>query len=251
MYDHPFFITGKQGNNAFSFEKRVNPTLFVPNLIEGGLEDVTIGDQVVFEDFDDNGQLKSCVGLKHFVRMKHPTTGKPIVIVDNHNHVFYSWHKAREKGWIKDGATLIHIDQHKDMRKPPLGLDRGDNKNLQKIFEYTNSVLNVGNYILPAIEDGLVGKVISVTSEKELDEWTPVGTCHGMFPQGKPTSIILNIDLDFWAPEMDYIDRQLKNRVARAWMERADFITIATSPFFINQMLAIDILRELLEPKDL
>jgi len=50
---------------------------------------------------------------------------------------------------------------------------------------------------------------------------------------------------------MDYIDRALKNRVVRTWMERADFITIATSPFFIDQTLAIRILRELLEPKDL
>jgi hypothetical protein len=241
MYDHPFFITDKRSNNAFSFERRVNPMVWVPDMIDGDLNDVEVGNKVVFEDFDESGQLKSCVGLKHFVRMRHPKSGKPIVIVDNHNHVFYFWHESLSKGQIKKGATLVHIDQHKDMRKPPLGLARGDNKNLRKIFEYTNSVLNVGNYILPAIEDGLVGKVISITSETELRKTI-------IKPKG---SLIVNVDLDFWAPEMDYIDPKLKIRRTKEWMAVADFITIATSPFFIEQTLAIDFLRRLFEPKDL
>jgi hypothetical protein len=160
MYDQPFFITGKQSNNAFSYEKRANPMIWVPDVIDGDLNDEGVGNKVSFEDFDEGGQLKSCVGLKHFVRMKHPTTGKPIVIVDNHNHVFYFWHEAKEEGWIKDGATLVHVDQHKDMRKPERPLTKSESHDLKKVFNYTNSVLNVGNYILPAVEDGLIGKVV-------------------------------------------------------------------------------------------
>ena len=251
MYDYPFQITDNRSNNAFSFEKRKKPTLYVPSLVEGGLDNVILGDKVVFEDFDEHGLLQSCVGLKHFVQMTHPKTVKPIFIVDNHNHVFYFWHEAREKGWIKDGATLAHIDQHKDMRKPDrfLSLDfaRDDKNRLQKVFDYTNSALNVGNYILPAMEKGLIGKVISVTSEKEMMEWDSVGIQNFESLPGKPTSIILNIDLDFWAPEMDYIDPDLKTNIAKEWMERADLITIATSPFFIEQGLAIHVLRKLIQ----
>ena len=244
MYDKPFVITDKRSNNAFSFEKRTNPTLWVPDVVEGGLDDVEIGDQVVFEDFEpstgsggaEHEQLRSCVGLKHFVRMKHPTTGKPIVIVDNHNHVFYFWHEALAKGLIEKGATLVHIDQHKDMRKPPVGV--ADLRPLRGVFEYTNTILNVGNYIIPAIEDGLVGKVISITSETDLAQ-KPQRPDKG--------SVIVNVDLDFWVPEMDYIDLQLKNQRTKEWMAVADLITIATSPFFIEQTLALKILRGLLK----
>lgn len=244
MYNRPFQITDNRSNNAFSFEKRVNPTLWVPNVVEGGLDDVEIGDQVVFEDFDENGKLKSCIGLRHFVRMEHPTTGKPIVIVDNHNHVFYFWHQALAKGLIEKGGTLVHIDQHKDMRKPDGGPiedlmeDPMGDSWLKKIFEYSNSVLNVGNYIIPAMEDGLVGKVISITSEADLAQ-TPRRPNKG--------SVIVNVDLDFWAPEMDYIDPQLKKLRTKEWMEVADLITIATSPFFIDQPLALKNLQGLLK----
>jgi hypothetical protein len=252
MYDSPFQISDPRSNNAFSFEKRTNPRLYVPNLIDGNLEEVTIGDQVVFEDFDEHGQLRSCKGLKHFVRMAHPTTGKPIVIVDNHNHAFYFWHEALAKGQIEKGATLVHIDQHKDMRKPDGGPiedlmeDPLDGAWLKKIFDYTNSVLNVGNYIVPAIEDGLVGKVISITSEGKLNDNTIEGAQTFAHLRDKP-SLILNIDLDFWAPEMDYIDPTLKTQKTKEWMAIADFITIATSPFFIEQKRAIEVLKWLLK----
>ncbi|MBI5422040.1 UPF0489 family protein [Candidatus Peregrinibacteria bacterium] len=243
MYDHPFQITGNWSNNAFSFDRRKNPTLHVPSLIEGGLGDVVIGDQVVFEDFDETDTLRSCVGLRNFVRMKHPKTGKPIILVDNHNHVFYFWHEAREKGLIQSGATLIHVDQHKDMRRPEGFLTQDESHNLKRVFEYTNWVLNVGNYIVPAMEEGLVGKLDSVTSEKELGALGPVGVQNFEPLRG---NLILNIDLDFWAPEMGYIDRKLSLGKTREWMGRADLITIATSPFFIDQALAIKVLGELM-----
>jgi hypothetical protein len=239
MYDRSFFITENISNNSFSFDKRKNPSLFVTDIQKGNIDDIEIGNKIVFEDFDENGELKSCVGLKHFIRMNHPTTGKPIVVVDNHNHVFYFWHEARSKGIIQNGATLIHIDQHKDMREPSSYLTKSDADDMEKVFDYTNSVLNVGNYISPAMRDGLVGKVIQITGEKELMEYTP--------ERATPVlPIILNVDLDFWAPEMDYINRKLKIDRTKEWMARADFITIATSPFFIGQERAINILRELI-----
>ena len=251
MYTKPFKITEDVGNNSFSFSKRINPAIEVPSVIDGDINDLVIGNSVAFEDFEsstgsdgaENGELKTCVGLKNFIRTAHPTTKKPIIIVDNHNHVFYFWHEARNKGIIKDGATLVHIDKHKDTRKPETFLTREESKDLKKVFEYTNSVLNVGNYLPPAIKDGLIGNVILVTNELETRNSPRRG------PFGKTetrNSIILNIDLDFWAPEMDYIDNKLKNDVTRKYMERADFITIATSPFFINQELAIKVIRELL-----
>jgi hypothetical protein len=237
MYNKPFSISANVGNNSFSFDKRKKPELWVTGIVDGQVNSVRTGDKIAFEDFDSTSNLKSCVGLEHFIRTEHPATKKPVIIVDNHNHVFYFWHEARSKGLIKNGATLIHIDQHKDTRKPDKFLTKKESEDMQKVFEYTNFVLNVGNYLPPAIEDGLIGEIISITSEMELKS-------HKSLIVNRK-SLIVNIDLDFWSPEMSYIDNELKNNVTRKLMEKADLITIATSPFFIDQKLGIKVLKEL------
>ena len=255
MYNKPFSISANTGNNSFSFDKRKNPELYVTKITDGIIDDVKVGDKIVFEDFEsstssdgtDKGNLKSCVGLEHFIRTEHPTTKKPVIIVDNHNHVFYFWHEARNKGLIENGATLIHIDQHKDTRKPKKFLAKKESEDLQKVFEYTNYVLNVGNYLPPAIEDGLIGEVFSVTSEMELKNPKSLTYLPDFDELSRIAgrSLIINIDLDFWSPEMSYIDNKLKTDVTRQLMEKANLITIATSPFFIDQDLAIKVLKDL------
>lgn len=59
VYDKPFYITGNTSSNAFSFEKRTHPKLYVPSVIEGGLSDVKEGEKVAFEDYDEFGKLRS------------------------------------------------------------------------------------------------------------------------------------------------------------------------------------------------
>lgn len=220
MYKTPFYLTGNRGNNAFSYELRKDPKLFVPSLISGNLDDAELGTEVVFEDFEDC-ILKSCTGLKNLLEFKFH--GVPAVLIDNHNHAFYFWHRSGLKN-----ATLIHIDQHKDMRVPPemFSVDA---------FKYTNEVLNVGNYIVPAREAGIVGEIQFVTSETSLEDENNF----------KTTNKILNIDLDFFAPELDYIDFEKAKHFIREHAKTASLITIATSPFFIEQERALKILRKL------
>jgi hypothetical protein len=55
----------------------------------------------------------------------------------------------------------------------------------------------------------------------------------------------LNLDLDFFEPNLDYIDYDLKKKFILEVAEKADVITIATSPFFINQELALKIFRDI------
>jgi hypothetical protein len=57
--------------------------------------------------------------------------------------------------------------------------------------------------------------------------------------------IILNLDLDFFEPKLDYIDYDLKKKVILEIAEKADVITVASSPFFINQELALEIFRDI------
>lgn len=231
MYLNPFYLTGKRGNNVFAYEDRGDePRLYVPSVIQGTLEDIVEGEEVVFADYDDESVLQNCKGLKHFVKTQF--NGVPVVIVDNHNHVFYFWYEALEQGTLKRGASLVHIDAHKDMRRPEKLFAGGD---LQEVFRYTNEDLNVGNYIIPAQEDGLIGEIQFVTGEAALEDPS--------FMERR--NKILNVDLDFFAPDLDYIDFEKTKAFILEQAKTASLITVCTSPFFIEQKLAIDSLIDI------
>lgn len=231
MYDQAFKLTGKRGNNAFSYEDRgPEPSLYVPSVIDGTLEDVQEGEEVVFSDHDDEGVLQNCKGLKHFVKTQF--NGTPVVIVDNHNHVFYFWYEALAQGVLQRGASLVHIDAHKDARVPEMLFEGGD---LEAVFRYTNEVLNVGNYIIPAQKEGLVGDIQFVTGEAALED-------RSFTDKGNK---ILNVDLDFFAPDLDYISFEKTKAFILEQAKMASLITVCTSPFFIEQKLAIQRLHNI------
>jgi hypothetical protein len=78
------------GNNAFAWDERTAryesyPTLTIPDTINGTIDDVKVGSEIVFEEIED-GQLRSCVGLEHFVQLS-----ERMVVFDNHNHALYYW----------------------------------------------------------------------------------------------------------------------------------------------------------------
>ena len=198
--------------------------------MDGSFDDVTPGGRVVFEDFDENGALQSCTGLSHLVKTEW--AGVPAVVVDNHNHAFYFWCEALAQGRITPDATLIHVDQHRDTRIPERGYG---GQTLEDAFEYTNFHLNVGNYIVPSQQSGIVGDIQMVTSEEALDE----------LGFAARRNKILNIDLDFFAPEMSYVDFELAARFIARHLRTASLVTIATSPFFIAQAEAIRVLQRL------
>ena len=231
MYEKPFYLSGKRGNNAFAYEARgPEPRLYVPSVIEGAFEDVEEGEEVVFADKNDEGVLQNCKGLKYFVKIRF--NGVPVVIVDNHNQVFYFWYEALAQGILQRGANLVHIDAHKDARVPEQLFEGGD---LEAVFRYTNEVLNVGNYIIPAQKEGLVGEIQFVTGEAALED-------RSFASRGNK---ILNIDLDFFAPDLDYISFEKTKAFILEQAQTASIITICTSPFFIEQARAIQHLNRL------
>ncbi|MFA5828902.1 MAG: UPF0489 family protein [Candidatus Gracilibacteria bacterium] len=264
MYQKPFLITKPVSNNAFNFDKRPNPQIYVPAIKEGAINDVKLGNEIVFEDFDDQEKLNSCKGLENFIKtfvsgsslnsedipartkclFPPPTERAPIYIFDNHNHAFYFWLEGRKEGFLQDGATLIHVDQHKDNRIPESFLTKEDSTNLEKVFTYTNTVLNVGNFIPAAEHIGLIKEIIFVNSETSLLELAQ--KINSAFQNPAP-NMILDIDLDYFAPEFDYIDNKLKVEVLRRLVPQASLITVATSPFFIDQTLALKYLHQIFD----
>ncbi|MDR0771974.1 MAG: hypothetical protein LBF15_02780 [Candidatus Peribacteria bacterium] len=76
--------------------------------------------------------------------------------------------------------------------------------------------------------------------KKPLPEFLPPSRGGGEFG-----GIILNLDLDFFEPNLDYIDYDLKKKFILEVADKADLITVATSPFFINQELALKVFKDI------
>ena len=229
-----FYIEIPNGNNSFSFKERNNKKIYVPPLIFGTINDLAVGDEIVFSEVNE-GSEHNKLGLKQFVYTT--IDNKEIFIFDNHNHVFFFWLFALKNGIIKKGSNLVHVDQHTDMREPDKYFQNfvDKNKDLQEAFEYTNYVLNVGNFIKPAQNLGLFSEINIIDSSTS-------------FEQTFAEEIVLDIDIDIFSDDMSYIPYNIKIEKIRNYIKQAKFITVATSPYFMDQHKSIEIVKEIFQP---
>lgn len=222
-----FYIDEPTGNNIFSYEERSNKKIYVPQLVEGTLDDVVVGNEVVFNEIDEDIEIKA-KGLRNMI--KYNFKDKDVYIFDNHNHALYFWIKSLKKNNFNKGCKLVHVDQHKDMREPDNY--EVDMDNIDDVFRYTNYVLNVGNFIQPALKHNIFSEVIIIDSS------------YG-FETDIKEEFVLDIDLDIFSKDMEYISYDLRIKRIKELIEKAKVITIASSPFFIDQEYAIKVLKEL------
>ena len=246
MYNKWFFIENPVWNNEFSFDKRQNKKLFVPEIIEAkSFDEIKFQDdleKIAFEDFDFDDKLSTNYWLKNFYRFQ--MWWKEVVLFDNHNHAFYFWYEARSRKIIWDKNILIHIDQHADTRDNDKIISKSDSKSLEKVFDFTNFVLNVWDYIIPAKKEGIIENIVQIRNTKNLEDYLQ------NFSNKKNNSkIILNLDLDFFASELDFIDFELKKKVILDVFEKASYVTVCTSPFFVDQRLAVEKFKEIFKEK--
>ena len=246
MYNKWFFIENPVWNNEFSFDKRQNKKLFVPEIIEAkSFDEIKFQDdleKIAFEDFDFDDKLSTNYWLKNFYRFQ--MWWKEVVLFDNHNHAFYFWYEARSRKIIWNKNLLIHIDQHADTRDNDKIISKSDSKSLEKVFDFTNFVLNVWDYIIPAQKEGIIENIVQIRNTKNLEDYLQ------NFSNRKNNSkIILNLDLDFFASELDFIDFELKKKVILDAFEKASYVTVCTSPFFVDQGLAVEKFKEIFKEK--
>lgn len=193
-----------------------------------------------FAEKDDNWEIEYFHGLKNFLWIEK-SDFPPIFIFDNHNHSIVFRYNIIYNKKIKN-TELIHIDQHSDCRenKNHLELNRKENE-LEKVFGFWNEKCNVWNFIPPAIESGIISnqtQIRSITALKNLEI-------------DKNQNFILDIDLDFclgWIDKSKISEESvkiLKEKFDEFW-KSALCTTIATSPYFLDQELAIKIVEELL-----
>lgn len=259
-YRQESFLSAPLGNNAFDYPERsvsapepylrLAPLLRCQSVTEA-LASLAWSTTPAFEVIE-NGQLKACAGLKNFLLFPNPAPATrksvpatcPVFIFDNHNHAFYFWHVCLHPALQKTAQpqkaapfTLVHIDQHKDTRIPATlpDLDTAADT-AAAIYAYTNEILNVGNFIPPALRTGLLEKVINVDSSASLQT---------ALDDAPPKNFILDLDLDFFAPELDYIAHATKIALFKKLLPDAGLVTVATSPYFLDQQKVPALLREL------
>lgn len=265
MYKSGIYIVDPIGNNEFHYNERIalwsEGKIFVPNLIQWSLAELEEWSEIVFEEVEptksrnggmNNNTLVSCTGLKHFIQTSYK--GIPTYIFDNHNHAlfFRYWHTAQLKAPLIKGKKsvdadggfkpfkVIHIDQHADTKPNNAELKV---QNLEWIEDFINTKTNVGNFISAALHNNIINEVIQVRSEHTLHNMEPLDF--------QNYNYILDIDVDFWAclPGQEWkSEQEIKSdfEIIRKIVDNVCLITIATSPYFMNQKKAIDLIKKLL-----
>jgi hypothetical protein len=237
---NPWYVPGKflevgVGNNAFSLPKKADRNLLaITPLRAGSLDELRVGKQVGFQDFDGDQWLE-CVGLESAILcLDYPV---PIYIFDNHNHVFYAWAEALKMGWFQSGATLVHMDEHFDDSEPsnPLAPLKGGIGSLEDVWRYTNEVLQIATYIKPALHLGIFKECLSYVESADFK----------MRNEGS-SDIVLNLDIDVFHADMSHISWQQKIDVIKYYLPRTKLVTIATSPYFIDQEKAIEFVKKII-----
>lgn len=188
-----------------------------------------------FAEKNESWKIEYFHGLKNFLWIEK-TSYPPIFIFDNHNHaITFRYNIIYNKNFEK--IELIHIDQHSDCWENKNHLKLNQNKNeIEKVFKFCNEKCNVWNFIIPAIESWMISNQIQIRSTNSLEN----------LKIKENQNFILDIDLDFC---LDWIERNkinsesinlLKNIFNKIW-HSALWITIATSPYFIEQKQSINI----------
>lgn len=235
MYITPTYIRQPTWNNAFSYNERIalgsGGKLYIPSLIQGTVADLGQGSEICFEEAE-NGKLISCTGLKNFLQTTFHDT--PVYIVDNHNHALSFRHehtKTLNPQQLQSSTlNIIHIDQHSDI-KPNENIFSPDDD----INDFVNEKTNVGNFITAAINSWIVKDVIQIRTDYTL---------HAIQnSESKIQNYILDIDIDFRVgKEITKADIEIIRNV----MKQAELVTIATSPYFMDQKKAILLIKQLL-----
>lgn len=215
---------------------RVAPLKKIDNYTEIQIEE----NNFAFAEKNGNWEIEYFHGLKRFLRIEKNKLPQ-IFIFDNHNHAPVFWYYYIKKS-NTNSQTLIHIDQHSDCWENKGILELRNNEyDLEKVFHFYNEKCNVGNFIPPSLQSWIICDQIQIRSITALQN----------LEIEKNQKFILDIDLDFCLKWIDrkQIDKEsvklLKEKFDEI-SELASCITIATSPYFLNQEIAKKIIEELL-----
>ena len=225
-----YYLTWNIGNNCFAYGFDDNQKLWIPELMETTFESlkeqgILLWEEVVFAEKNEKWRETYC-WLKNALYFQF--NGVPIYIFDNHNHAFSFWRREFLKWKVEKGLPLIHVDQHSDMNDNEFYLE---DESWETICKFANECCNVGNFIKPALSCWILSDVRQIRTEYSLLNYN--------IPDEK---YILDIDLDFWDASMGIEDFEGTMKKTRELIFNSCLVTIATSPYFLNQKRALALL---------
>ena len=236
MYKTWTYITDPTGNNEFHYNERIGlwseGKIFITNIIQGSLDDLEEWSEIVFEEIE-NGQVKSCTWLKHFLQTEYK--GIPTYIFDNHNHALFFRYRYTKQFEDTKPFVVIHIDQHADTKENKNSFNVA-HASPQEVMNFTNSGCNVGNFLTSTKDAWIIEGIIQIRSQYAL---------HNIETLDFHTyNYILDIDVDFREWKSD--DEMISDfEIIRKLVDNISLITIATSPYFIDHKKAIKIIKKL------
>lgn len=164
------------------------------------------------------------LGLDHWSLLFQGT--KPIFVMDNHNAALFAFLEISEKSAAP--LPVLHIDAHPDEAPAEFEVPMIGRGNIQDVYDKSR----IGDFLDVATRGGLIGEITRVVTSAEFENFT--------VPK---ESYILNLDIDIFGPEGAHEELERKVRVIkRAWVG-ASAIIVATSPGFIDQDFAQEIVK--------
>ena len=235
-------------NNAFSYTERQErfgiAELTIPSLKQiDTIADIQLWNHIVFEEVDNQWSIRSCTWLVHIYQLKAPPFVEGglggIYIFDNHNHALYFRLQHTLTTTHQWPITVYHIDQHSDLNRPDEQIDPEQLHDENYRRAYTNLICNVGNFIPPFLDLYPNTQFERIKSESQL--------LNSKVWDLKSKVCIVDIDLEFRAPEMSIKQYEQTIEKTKELIDQASLITIATSPYFLDQPLALHILNDIFD----
>ena len=224
-------------------------------------------------------------GIEYCVRIEEP--GSPSVyVVDDHRLAYYAWHEALALESIQLSSTLLHIDQHTDSMDPFDYAKIGDLRASADyarfilnelsfivpavaeglIGQFWNFNINPGQRLDWQLKGDLKAHTLEIRRIQNLIEYYSDVPCSANTPQEQeatlqvivsrftePQELIIDIDLDALVereykhglPTTEQFEEALGflAEIAR----KAGVVTIATSPSYASQEIAIPLAQELVK----
>ncbi len=218
-----FFLNENRWNNSFWFVQWKE--IWVPGVKIWDVEDLQLWDRIVFSDID-NWELVQSIGLN--VHLWILSGQCPVFVSDNHNRSLEAWSYYKSSN-----LKLVHIDQHRD------------ESDYWDVLDYEKD-LRVCDYIKWAKDQNWIQENhISLCETKDFENFDKY--IRDFRWECFTFDFILNIDLDIFAPEQTLISHNRIWEIISKLSTKASLITVAMSPLFIDQKMALDLAKKFLK----
>lgn len=165
------------------------------------------------------------LGLKDLQLMRK--NNKYWYLFDNHNEIIYPFIEINEA--LGEPLTVVHIDAHRDDAK--FKGQKAETITLSESGDYIKKT-KISDFFDALSGTKILKEVISITDSSAFNSFSsPI------------TPYIVSLDIDIFGEEGAFIDLYTKVKVIAEACSGASAICIATSPGFINQKFAQEIIH--------